>query len=636
MLINRTTTISLNKGDTVTINADALFTGFYQKILNGAVVSTVTISSSTTNIGPFNEQYDIKIVVLSGSGNYEYSAIDKENVENLTWSEKPSASDFGVGQAWFSDLGLMGYSDGIDWRLTSSNNLGTARDITFIGDSRSNYGHRPFWKSCTTVSGSYDGLPVLARGCGKGITTDDITGASCFLEWNPETKSLRWTAPSDTAGPWTKLNDSDIWITLQSGTADKWLYLGIQRNSAFPTTSKSLPMRVSGSMLTGPEVRGYQTTLIAGMYYPESKVNRFAVGGMTTTGLYASIASHKSNTLPGGVDIVRIGTNDISAITSGTGPAVLTVMQNNMTAYLNSRIAAGRKIIIIGETARLASGTLLSSPVALSAEQLAALLDYNEFLSDYAASNPGYCRYVDTYAITVDRTAYDGRHKSLALIDHVHDDVLGGINIANLVKENLIDMGIKVEAPYAIGNPLCLMGTNYSCQATSAAALGTGASGVTPTTVTNTMAQAAGTCTGVGSVTARSNGQGNWFTMTCAATANTSIFQWRSASKTLAALGKAVGDDIRFEMELDVVNGNLVNYIDIFLQFTGASPTHNLHLRSKDSSTTPNESNASYSGRFSSTVETIPTGTTSVSIFIYVGMQNGGSSVVNFANVVIE
>ena len=51
MLINRTTTISLTSGDTVTINADALFTGFYQKILNSSIISTVTISKTATIIG---------------------------------------------------------------------------------------------------------------------------------------------------------------------------------------------------------------------------------------------------------------------------------------------------------------------------------------------------------------------------------------------------------------------------------------------------------------------------------------------------------------------------------------------------------------------------------------------------------
>lgn len=31
------------------------------------------------------------------------------------WANKPSPREFGIGQAWFSDLGVMGYSNGVNW-----------------------------------------------------------------------------------------------------------------------------------------------------------------------------------------------------------------------------------------------------------------------------------------------------------------------------------------------------------------------------------------------------------------------------------------------------------------------------------------------------------------------------------------
>lgn len=36
-------------------------------------------------------------------------------LEELTWAGKPSAAAFGKGQAWFRDIGAMGYSDGVNW-----------------------------------------------------------------------------------------------------------------------------------------------------------------------------------------------------------------------------------------------------------------------------------------------------------------------------------------------------------------------------------------------------------------------------------------------------------------------------------------------------------------------------------------
>jgi hypothetical protein len=43
------------------------------------------------------------------------TTLSSGNRDILTWSEKPTASEFGVGQAWFSDLDAMGYSDGNAW-----------------------------------------------------------------------------------------------------------------------------------------------------------------------------------------------------------------------------------------------------------------------------------------------------------------------------------------------------------------------------------------------------------------------------------------------------------------------------------------------------------------------------------------
>ena len=37
--------------------------------------------------------------------------------DEMLWTTKPSAANFGKGQAWFSDIGAMGYSDGVSWTV---------------------------------------------------------------------------------------------------------------------------------------------------------------------------------------------------------------------------------------------------------------------------------------------------------------------------------------------------------------------------------------------------------------------------------------------------------------------------------------------------------------------------------------
>lgn len=45
--------------------------------------------------------------------------------KTYAWATKPSASDFGVGHAWFNDIQATGYSDGVSWSCIKAVNNGT-------------------------------------------------------------------------------------------------------------------------------------------------------------------------------------------------------------------------------------------------------------------------------------------------------------------------------------------------------------------------------------------------------------------------------------------------------------------------------------------------------------------------------
>lgn len=565
---------------------------------------------------------------------------DRKIVENhgvpeyASVADLPDASTY-TGMAFVQDTKSLYKSDGISW---SSPGKFSSNSIAYIGDSRAKYGNRPYWKSAVIHSnGSYQNLPLTLSGTGPALTADDVTGATCKLEYRASDRKLRWTAPGDTAGDWTLPDPLTTLQTIQSGTTGKWLRYHVHNNTAWPATDVTLSVDVSGNMYFGKEARGFNTFITAALKIPASKVLHLGVGGQTTTGLYRSIAQHKAETTGPGIDVIRIGTNDISNMTtSPLATTGLAAMKTNVEAYVRARWGQGRFVILLGETARLKSGSIASSPVAIDSWQLAALIDYNQWLADLARDNADRCRYVDLYELTVDASYTDGRPIARALIDTVHDSVQGAIDVANKVNTVINSLTNKFKS-YPVGKLGNGMGTNASLNATSAAGLGTGASGVTPTTITGTLAQAAGTCTVVGAAEARGEGySANWFKMTCAATADNSVIQWRSVSRSLANLGKSVGDTVTMSVELDVVNSNLVDYVNAFALFTGAAVTMGIHLLNKETITPLDESSASFSGIFSCDPCVIPSGTTAMVAYLYIGLKNGGSTVVKACNICLE
>lgn len=113
---NETKNIYLTANSIINLTCDALCTGFYQQIHNGTVIKTVSLAArGLYTIGTYSEDFNFKIVCLTGSIAYAVSEFSDQELE-YTWATKPTAAEFGIGQAWFSDIGAMGYSDGVNWR----------------------------------------------------------------------------------------------------------------------------------------------------------------------------------------------------------------------------------------------------------------------------------------------------------------------------------------------------------------------------------------------------------------------------------------------------------------------------------------------------------------------------------------
>ena len=168
--------IALQAKSLITLSCDRLCTGFYQRIKNGSILDTTSITYGNYTIGEFEEDYVIKITCLTGSIDYSVSDYLSSRNEALTWSAKPTAAAFGRGQAWFSDLGSMGYSDGVEWTISKPSN---GNYVIPFGDSLTAY----MWKWLTptgniTVSNGIATMTVSAN-------TNAVSGTKFRIALSP-------------------------------------------------------------------------------------------------------------------------------------------------------------------------------------------------------------------------------------------------------------------------------------------------------------------------------------------------------------------------------------------------------------------------------------------------------------------
>lgn len=91
-------------------------------------------------------------------------------LEELTWAGKPSASAFGKGQAWFRDIGAIGYSDGVTWAVTGEGDLYKTNGIAF----------NEFLTGTSSLTSSTTGagatLATSTAYGGRGVTITQNTG----------------------------------------------------------------------------------------------------------------------------------------------------------------------------------------------------------------------------------------------------------------------------------------------------------------------------------------------------------------------------------------------------------------------------------------------------------------------------
>jgi len=124
-------------------------------------------------------------------------------LEEFTWANKLAASKFGKGQAWFSDIGAMGYSDGIDWYVGGNKEVFTAYRDTDIAIAATSLA--PFYVTEVTtlnrVAGNI-GTTQATKLVEIGIYSENLTKlASTERQEVPEAGAFEFSHPEITLTP---------------------------------------------------------------------------------------------------------------------------------------------------------------------------------------------------------------------------------------------------------------------------------------------------------------------------------------------------------------------------------------------------------------------------------------------------
>lgn len=506
-------------------------------------------------------------------------------------------SDQGIGNSLVITL-----PDGTGMSLTTGNS------IAFIGDSRVRYGRRNWFKAATTADSK--GLPVDWLGVDVGVTAD-TTGT---LEYSASQRAYRWTVSGDTAGPWTPITLGRMII--ESGSALKSLAL-IQRSLlTLPATDETISIALAGALYQRVGWDGFPngavTQVVSALRNGPTEYY-LGAGGCLTSEALELLAWWNAQAKGPGVDMIRLGTNDISnAVPTATIIA-------NAYAVFDARRALGRKLVICGEPARYKLGT-----TALDAPQLQSLIAVNKAYRAYAEKYPDTCRFVDLYAMSADPNYSDGRPAANWLQDHVHDGPLGATGFGNAIAAAAVALGLRA-APYPMRGDTNLFSAGWM---TGTGAPGAGVTGTVPANVTVAQKSGDAAVTATSSLVSYSEHNANQLQLAITNTdgAVSRRMDVTIAAGTLSALGLAVGDQVYFEMDCEVTAGGATSIEAFLFIYGGTSVRTNIDFPARVAGMTHG----------ASIPIAIPAGTTNVQPVIYITMPASGSMTIRLGEIVVR
>lgn len=483
-------------------------------------------------------------------------------------------------------------------------------EIAFIGDSQA-YGYWTEWGIPVASPGSVptSGVYVALRGAEDECALSG-TGQLEVLQ----NGSARWTAPGDTAGPWTICGVGKY--ILPSGSANKGLHVFFWRPPEVTSTISVVLQSYRTAYDVGHMSGGGSliAMVMSALGASNITLKNLATGGAKSGDVEGMIGYFVSAAGGPGYDVIVVGTNDIAMVS----PVGLDIW-SSIEALLTARLAIGRRVVFVGIGARFASGT-----TPLSVAQQNALMFVNGEAAKFCDDRPSQCRFVDALAMLADAAYADCRPYSGVLRDEVHYGYSGIVPVGGAVIDALRELGADTrprtpERPawndlQTYGRMLGNSGTP-GAGTTTVGGIPTGWSSSNTASVTTTIEVVlveGGSRRGVDIAYASSGGSSQYGR----------VF---ASESSLSALNMAVGDYIEFYGQIRVITAASGDQIVAQLVFVGA-PGKIVQLAAGAVVAT---------SRLHSPRVRIPTGTTALQLFIYclpaAGISSGRAVVSHLA-----
>lgn len=486
--------------------------------------------------------------------------------------------------------------------------------IAVIGDSLTEFGQQ-YPRTITATE------PDWLRFLG-GLKYNMAAGAA-QLEFRVSDQAARWTAPGDTAGPWTVLRAG--YNFLESATANNTVVLGI-RTDFYPVVDTTVSCTVVAANRANLS-NGYWVAAQALTGHKLELLSCLGIGGDRSRHVLARIdqifsINELNETLsaaPGYV-MLCIGTNDVVADSMTAAQVTPTI-----DAIVSRILQRGARPILCTIPAR--DGQAIG--------KMTELFKVNEHIRNAAVAD-GRIILVDLFAVTRDPADSDGSAITGYLADSTHDSNLGAF-----IKGREI---LRVLLPY-IGNVIgrarsLFAGDPYNLCTNNSLSGTTGTSsnppGGAPTQVVGTgwrVQRSTGTTATASAIKVSETGELDWQEITCAsATAGDVIQLTRTSAMSLATLGLSAGESIYAEVEFQVVSATALRRVDLQMFIAGTTNktvSANAFVGSA-SSNADLPAGVSYSGVLRVPVAEIQSGGSTVNLNMQAVFGTSGAATIKF------
>lgn len=387
-----------------------------------------------------------------------------------------------------------------------------------------------------------------------GISYDMPTGTGT-LEFRASDQKLRWTAPGDTAGPWTASRMG--FVLLSSGTAGaaRQVMLGIRTNF-FPGTDVTLSPAVTADNLTWCSTGFWNyAQMLTGQIFEFDGC--YGIEGDRLLNMMDRIDqvfdydvySGAAKTNPVGWVVVLGGTNDLVADASSTATVI-----TRLTSVVEQIINYGARPVVC---------TILPRN-NISQTYLDNIMIVNHWIKTTLPT-----LYAEIVVVDLWSTIRDPAGSGLAISGYLSTDNTHNSNLSALVEGQALATSLLTASGMVQGrarirtidHPSNFLNAKSPMFGSSGGAVAGGASGTVPALwKASTSGSTVAAVVSLGGTSPETN----WVTFTCTGASNGDVVIFNPTTQgTPATYGLTAGDIIDVECEIEVVSATNLRHVEL-------------------------------------------------------------------------